>query len=89
MQNVSGMQGRRRVFKSGPAEEAIECRRHERVRAREGDYPPSRYGGLGGLPPEKIFKLNFESFSVRFLMGVLCVWDQILVVLVTKIFLVA
>ena len=32
-------QGRRRVFKSGPAEEIIECRWHERGRAREGDSP--------------------------------------------------
>ena len=46
------LQGRRRVFKSGPAEEDIECRRHERGRAREGDYSPSRKGGLGGLPRE-------------------------------------
>ena len=46
------VQGRRRVFKSGPAEEDIECRRHERGRAREGDYSPSRKGGLGGLPRE-------------------------------------
>ena len=57
-------QGRRHVFKSGPAEEAIECRRHERGRAREGDYErgiippldysPSRKGGLGASP-EKVF----------------------------------
>ena len=33
------LQGRRRVFKSGPAEEIIECRRHERERAREGESP--------------------------------------------------
>ena len=30
---VSTTQGRRCVLKSGPAEEAIECRRHERGRA--------------------------------------------------------
>ena len=35
-------QGRRRVFKSGAAEKAIECRRHERGRARDGDLFPSR-----------------------------------------------
>ena len=69
------MQGRRRLFKSGPAEEAIECRRHER-----GDYSPSRKGGFGGPPPRKF--LNFERFYVRF-NGVLCVWDRILVVVVT------
>ena len=48
-------QGRRRVLKRGPAEEAIEWRRHERGRAREGDYSPSRKGGLGASP-EKIFE---------------------------------
>ena len=79
-------QGRRRVFKSGPAEEAIECRRHERGRAREGDYFPL-IRGVCGHPPRKV--LNCERFYVRFLMGFLCVWDQILVVLITKIFLVA
>ena len=56
-------QGRRRVFKSGPAEEDIECRRHERGRAREGDYSPSRKG-VWGASPEKIFE--FERFYVRF-----------------------
>ena len=49
----NNIQGRRRVFKSGPAEEIIECRRHEWGRAREGDSPS--LGGLGGLPQE-----NFE-----------------------------
>ena len=53
-------QGRRRVFKSGAAEEAIECRRHEGGRAREGDYPPL----VWGPPPRKV--LNFERFYVRF-----------------------
>ena len=37
--NMVSLQGRRRVFKSGPAEEIIECRRHERGRTREGDSP--------------------------------------------------
>ena len=55
-------------------------------RAREGGSFPISLGGFGG-PPPRIF-LNFERFYVRF-NGVLCVWDQILVVLVTKIFLVA
>ena len=32
-------QGRRRVFKSGPAEEIIECRRHERVEIMREDSP--------------------------------------------------
>ena len=44
-QERSLVQGRRRVFKSGPAQETIECRRE----TREGD-SPSRKGGLEGLP---------------------------------------
>ena len=84
----SPYQGRRRVFKSGPAEEPIERRRHERGestregRAREGD---SRQGGKG-VSPEKL--LNFQRFYVRF-NGFLCVWDQISVTifLLEKIFL--
>ena len=36
-------QGRRRVLKSGPAEEAIECRRHE-----GGGLFPLSLGGFGG-----------------------------------------
>ena len=39
-----GLQGRRRAFKSGPAEDVNECRRHER-----GEHE----GGLEGLPREK------------------------------------
>ena len=38
----SYQQGRRRVFKSGPAEEAIECRRHERGENTRGGLFPSR-----------------------------------------------
>ena len=38
------LQGSRRVFKSGPAVEIMECRRHERERPRMGD-SPSRKGG--------------------------------------------
>ena len=34
-------QGRRRVFKSGPAEEAIECRGHERGESTRGGLFPS------------------------------------------------
>ena len=51
----SAVQSRRRVFKSGLAEEAIECQRHERGRAREGDHSPSLQGGLGASP-EKFFE---------------------------------
>ena len=45
---ISYFQGRRRVFKSGPAVEIIECRRQERGGAREGDPPLVR-----GSPPRK------------------------------------
>ena len=62
---ITIIQGRRRVLKSGPAEEIIECRRHERGRARERD-SPSRYGGLGGFPREKF---EFLAFLCAFLMG--------------------
>ena len=51
------LQGRRRVLKSGPAEEIIECRWHERGRAREGTPPLVR--GLGGLSRE-----NFEFLAL-------------------------
>ena len=43
---MEALQGRRRVFKSGPAEEAIECLRHERGSAREGGL----IGVLGASP---------------------------------------
>ena len=54
-------------------------------KTREGDYSPSRLGGLGASPEKK----NFLSASLCVFNGFLCVLDQILVVLVTKIFLVA
>ena len=41
------LQGCRRVFKSGPAEEAIECRRHERGESVRGGLFPLSLGGLG------------------------------------------
>ena len=56
-------QGRRRVFKSGPAEEAIECRRHERGESTRGGLFPLSLDGWG--PPPRKF-LNFERFYVRF-----------------------
>ena len=57
-------------------------------RARDGGYSPSHKGGggLGGLL-EAFFSILSASMCV--FNGVLSVWDQILVVLVTKIFLVA
>ena len=66
------LQGRRRVFKSGPAEEIIECRRHERGRAREGGSPIVR--GVRGLPREHFeflallcaFLMGFYAFGTRF-----------------------
>ena len=49
-------QGRRRVFKSGPAEEAIECRSHERGESTRVGLSPLDKGiivwGGGGLPRE-------------------------------------
>ena len=57
----------------------MECRRH-----KMGSNPPL-VRGFGGLPRE-IFLILSASMCV--FNGVLCVWDQILVVLVTKIFLV-
>ena len=53
----TNVQGRRRIFKSGPAKEIIECRRHERGESTRG---------LGGLPRE-----NFEYLAhlCAFLMG--------------------
>ena len=60
----STKQGRRRVFKRGPAEEAIECRRHERGESTRRGLIPLSLGGFGGLPRRKI--LNFEHLYVRF-----------------------
>ena len=61
------LQGRRRVFKSDPAEEAIECRRHERGESTRGGYSPSR---LRGLPRENVRILSasmcvFNGFFMR------------------------
>ena len=53
-------------------------------RAREGDIPPL-VRGVCGASPEKIFE--FLALLCALLTGFVCVWDQILVVLVTKIFL--
>ena len=55
-------QGRRRLFKSGPAEEAIECGRHKRGEQERGLLPLS-LGEFEGHP--EIF-FNFERFYVRF-----------------------
>ena len=60
--------------------EATRGGRHER-----GLFPLS-LGRFGGPPPGKFLKIG--RFYVRF-NGGLCVWGQILVVLVTKIFRVA
>ena len=48
------------------------------AKAREGE---STRGGGFGVSPEKIFE--FLALLCAFLMGVLCVWDQISVILVT------
>ena len=67
------MQGRRRIFKSGPAEEIIECLRHERGESRRGGLALSLWG-LGGLPRENFeylallcaFFMGFYAFGDRF-----------------------
>ena len=66
------MQGRRRFSKSGTAIEPL--RRSARAegpsrgRAREGEFPPSRKGGSGDLPREKIFKfkMSVEAILMHF-----------------------
>ena len=58
---ISRRQGRRRVFKSGPAEEAIECRRHER-----GIIPLS-LGGFVGPPPRKVLSASMCVFNGIFM----------------------
>ena len=68
---LSNQQGRRRVFKSGPAEEAIECLRHE----RRGIISPL----VGGLPG-KIFEFwallcAFLAHLSRRLIGELIVYQ--------------
>ena len=50
--SADSLQDRRRLLKSGPAEEVIECRMHER-----GIITPLVRGGVwGGASPEKIFE---------------------------------
>ena len=58
--------------------------------ARDGDYSPSHNPPLvrGFWEPLQIFFLILSASMCDF-NGVLCVWDQISVVLVTKVFLVA
>ena len=60
--NCLAKQGRRRVFKSGPAEEIIECRWHERGESTRGRLPLS----FGGIPREKF---EFSALLCAFLMG--------------------
>ena len=62
------IQGRRRVFRSCPAEEAIKCRRHARGRARErGTNPPLLRGVLGAFP----------RFFKKILSASMCVFNGI------------
>ena len=52
---VSSDSGHHRVFQSGPTEETIECRRHERVETTRGvSFNPS----VGPPPPSRLF-FNF------------------------------
>ena len=57
-------QGRRRLFKIGPAEEIIECRRPEREIT-----PPLVRGVWGVSPPPPEKKFEFWAFLCAFLMG--------------------
>ena len=79
-------QGRRRVLKSGPAEEIIEWRRHQRGESTRGGPPPPLVRGVRGSP---LRKNRFFSASMCVFNGFLCVWDQISVTifLLEKIFL--
>ena len=51
--NKQTFQGRRCVFKSGPAEETFECRRHEREESTRGGIIPALVRGVWGPPPRK------------------------------------
>ena len=57
------LHARHGVVESGPAEISSECRRHERGRAQEGGFPPSRkgVGGFAGFPQRKF--LNYVRFN--------------------------
>ena len=55
------------------------CRSHEMGESTRGGY-----SGVWGASPEKIFE--FLALLCAFLTGFVCVWDQILVVLVTRYF---
>ena len=55
-QIIFGFQGRRRLLKSGPAEEVIECRRHERGKSTRGGTIPPLVRGCLGASPEEIFE---------------------------------
>ena len=59
-------QGRRRVFKSGPAEEIIECRRHH-AEGGEHERGTPLVRGVKGSPPRK--KNEFLALLCAFLMG--------------------
>ena len=64
MINKPTLQGRRRVFKSGSAEETIEFRRHERGRAREGGLLFLYLARFGGSPPINFFENLSASMCV-------------------------
>ena len=57
------LQGRRRVLKSGPAEDMVECPRLERGRAREGargDLPRENFDKL--VPLNAFWGQSFDRF---------------------------
>ena len=63
-----GLQARRRVAESGPAEASGECQRHEVREAgweiTSRGFSPSRKWGSGDFPREKY--LNYRRLYVRF-----------------------
>ena len=48
--SMGWVQGRRRISKSGPVEDIVECRRHEKGESTRGDVPPLVRGVLGFSP---------------------------------------
>ena len=55
------LQGRHRVFKSGPAVETIEGRRHERGGEHERGIVPLSLWGVWGSPPRFFFLILSAS----------------------------
>ena len=67
--DIATAQGRRRVFKSSPAEETIKCRRHEKGESTRGGIITLSLGGFGGLPLDFFWILSASMcvFNVYFM----------------------